>query len=84
MAVNEPGQHDEPGRVEGFTPLVARPDPGHVLAGDSHIGVEQLAREYGEDPAAPDDEVGRLVTSSHGETVRQVGDWISRTHAEVR
>jgi hypothetical protein len=37
------------------------------------VGLEPLAREDGEDPAAADDEVGRLVPARHRQPSCEVG-----------
>jgi hypothetical protein len=40
---------------------------------DRNVGVEPLARKDGEHTAAANDQIGRLVTSRHGQSSSEVG-----------
>ena len=44
-----------------------------VAVTDRDLGVEPLAREDGEDPAALDDDVGELVAAGHGQPSGEIG-----------
>ena len=64
VGVDESRYDEAARRVERLAPLVA-PEPGDDPVDDRDVGVEPLAREDGEDPSAPHDEVGRLVPASN-------------------
>ena len=58
------------GRVQRLLALVLA-ESRDVAVDDRDVGLEPLAREGREDPAAADDEVGRLIAARDGETPRK-------------
>ena len=60
VRVDEPGDDEASLRVERLAPFVVA-EPRDDSVDDRDVHVEPLAREDGEDTAAADDEVGRLV-----------------------
>jgi hypothetical protein len=60
VRVDEAGHDEAAGGIELLCALVGA-EAGDVAVDHGDVGLEPLAREDGEDPAAAHDEVGRLV-----------------------
>jgi hypothetical protein len=72
VRVHEAGDDVAVGGVELLGALVVA-EARDVALDDCDVGLEPLAREDGEDPAAADDEIGRLVPTRHGQPSCEVG-----------
>ena len=70
VRVDESG-NDVPADCVDDLLAVVRADPGDHSVGDRDVGVEPFSRERGEDPAAMDDDVGRLVPAGDCQPSRQ-------------
>ena len=73
VRVDEAGDDVAPGGVDDLGAVVVA-QPGDDAVADRDVGVEPLAREHGEDAAAADDEVGRLVSARYRDTALQLRD----------
>ena len=71
VRVDEAGNDEGPLRVERLGALVVA-EPRDDAVADRDVDVEPLAREDAEDPAAADDEIGRLVTPGDGQAPREI------------
>ena len=72
MAVDEAREQDQAGDVDLLAALIVLADPGHVLAGDRDVGVQELPGEDRQDRAAPQHQVGGLVATGDGEPSNEV------------
>jgi hypothetical protein len=70
MRVDEAGDDVGAVGVDRLDPVV-RAEPRDDAVADRHVDVQPLAREDGEDAAAADDQVGRLVAARDGEAPLQ-------------